>query len=99
MATLNDSSALGSLNEKDYINKLYDKNTDTTKKLLQEHYTDNAGALDTEAQRVQQQTNDNVTRTIVEAKKAKSVGTVPLSGGARDQEALSRGNARQANDT
>ena len=31
MATLNDTSALNALNEKDYINKLYDNNTDAAK--------------------------------------------------------------------
>lgn len=99
MANLYDSSALGSLNEKDYINKLYDQNTGTTQKLLEQYYTDNGGALNTEQDRVGQQTDDYVNRTLVEAKKAQGTGTVPLSAGAKAQEALVRNNAQQANVT
>lgn len=99
MANLYDSSALSSLNEKDYINKLYDTNTDTTKKLLEQYYTDNSGALNTEQERVGQTADDYVNRTLVEAKKAQDVGTVPMSTGAKAQEALVRGNAQQANVT
>jgi hypothetical protein len=99
MANLYDSSALSSLNEKDYINKLYDTNTDTTKKLLEQYYTDNSGALNTEQERVGQTSDDYVNRTLVEAKKAQDVGTVPMSTGAKAQEALVRGNAQQANVT
>ena len=99
MANLYDSSALGSLNEKDYINKLYDTNTDTTKKLLEQHYTDNGIGLDTEKNRIGQQTEDYVNRTLVEAKKAQNTGSVPMSAGASAQAALSRNNAQQANVT
>ena len=100
MATLNDTSALNALNEKDYINKLYDNNTDAAKKLLQESYTDNTGVLNTEKNRVQQQTQENVNRTQVEAQAAQDKYTGPkLSFGAQQQEALNRGNARQANVT
>lgn len=99
MANLYESSALSSLNEKDYINKLYDTNTDTTKKLLEQYYTDNSGALNTEQERVGQTADDYVNRTLVEAKKAQDVGTVPMSTGAKAQEALVRGNAQQANVT
>ena len=98
MADLKDTSALKSLNDQDYINKLYGTNNDTTKKLLEEHYTDNTGLLNTEKQSVQQQTQDNVTRTQVEAQKAQDGYNGPrLSYGATQQEALSRGNAQQAN--
>lgn len=100
MATLNDTSALNALNEKDYINKLYDSNTDATKKLLAENYTDNTGFLNTEQNRVQQQTQENVNRTQVEAQAARDDYTGPkLSFGAQQQEALSRGNAQQGNVT
>ena len=67
MATLYDTSALKALNERDYINKLYDSNNDTTKQLLQQNYTDNTGVLATEQNKVQQQTQENVNRTQVEA--------------------------------
>lgn len=100
MATLNDTSALNALNEKDYINKLYDSNTDAAKKLLAENYTDNTGVLNTEKNRVQQQTQENVNRTQVEAQTAQDKYTGPkLSLGAQQQEALSRGNAKQGNVT
>lgn len=100
MADLKDTSALKSLNDQDYINKLYGTNSDTTKKMLEEHYTDNTGLLDTEKQSVQQQTEDNVKRTYVEAAKAQNAYSGPrLSYGASAQEALSRGNAQQGNVT
>lgn len=100
MANLTDSSALSALNEKDYINKLYDSNTDTTKKLLQDNYTQNEGLLNTEKQNVQNQTTANVDRTNVEAQQSKNSYTGPkLTLGASAQESLSRGNAQQSNVT
>ena len=100
MASLNDTSALNALNEKDYINKLYDSNTKAAKNLLKENYTDNTGFLNTEQNRVQQQTQENVNRTQVEAQSAQDKYTGPkLSLGAQQQEALSRGNAKQGNVT
>lgn len=100
MATLKDTSALNALNEKDYVNKLYDTNTDTTKQLLQQNFTDNSGLLNTEQQKVQQQTQENVNRTQVEAQQAQNSYNGPkLSLGASQQEALSRGNATQKNVT
>lgn len=98
MATLKDTSALNALNEKDYINKLYDSNTDTTKQLLQQNFTDNSGLLNTEQNKVQKQTAENVNRTQVEAQSAQDSYNGPkLSLGASQQEALSRGNATQKN--
>lgn len=98
MSTLRDTSALNALNEQKYINKLYDTNTDTTKKLLQENYTENAGLLNTEQNRAQQQTQDYVNRTQVESQTAQDQYNGPrLSLGASQQEALNRGNALQAN--
>lgn len=100
MANLKNTSALDALNEKDYINKLYDSNTDTTKKLLEQNYSDNQGVLGNEQNRVQQQTQENVNRTQVESQKAQDQYTGPkLSLGAQQQEALSRGNAQQGNVT
>lgn len=100
MATLRDTSALNALNEKDYVNKLYDTNTDTTKQLLQQNFTDNSGLLNNEQQKVQQQTQENVNRTQVEAQAAQNSYNGPkLSLGASQQEALSRGNATQKNVT
>lgn len=100
MANLKDSSALSALNEKDYINKLYDSNDSTTKKLLQDNYTQNESLLDAEKQSVQKQTDTNINRTNVESQQAKNAYTGPkLTSGASAQEALSRGNALQANTT
>lgn len=98
MATLYDTSALNALNEKNYINKLYDDNTSTTQKLLEQNFSDNTGLLNTEKQNVQQQTAENLNRTQVEANKMQSLYDGPkLSLGASQQEALSRGNATQQN--
>lgn len=100
MATLKDTSALKALNEQDYVNKLYDSNNDTTKQLLQQNYADNTGYLNNEQNRVQQQTQENVNRTQVEAQAAQNqYDGSKLSAGASQQEALSRGNAQQANTT
>ena len=100
MATLKDTSALKALNEQDYVNKLYDSNNDTTKQLLQQNYTDNTGYLNNEQNRVQEQTQENVNRTQVEAQAAQNqYNGSKLSTGARQQEALSRGNAQQTNTT
>ena len=70
MATLREDSALNALNEKDYINKLYDTNNDSAKKLLEESYGNNTGFLNAEQNRVQQETQENVNRTQVEAQTA-----------------------------
>ena len=100
MATLKDTSALNTLNEKDYINKLYDNNTAEAKKLLAESYGNNSSYLNKEQNRVQQQTQENVNRTQVESAQAQGAYTGKnLSAGAKQQEAMSRGNARQANTT
>lgn len=103
MATLKDTSALEALNEKDYINKLYDSTGDTQKQMLQDHYAQNTGVLDTEKQNVQQQTDSNLQRTYVEA--AKNAGIYNggagqrVSAGASAQAALSQGNQQQKNVT
>ena len=100
MATLREDSALNALNEKDYINKLYDTNNDSAKKLLEESYGNNTGFLNAEQNRVQQETQENVNRTQVEAQTAQDKYTGPqLSYGASQQEALNRSNARQSNVT
>lgn len=100
MATLNDTSALKALNEQNYINKLYDTNTDTQKKLLEQNYTDNTGVLNSEQNRVQQQTQENVNRTQVEANSNQNTYNGPkLTLGANVQADLARDNAQQGNVT
>ena len=101
MKTVNTSleSALNTLNEKDYINKLYGENSEADKKLIQENYTDNTGILNTEQNRVQQQTQDNVNRTQVEANSnPQNVYNGPkLSYGANQQASLTQENALRGN--
>ena len=98
MADLKADSALNALNEKDYINKLYDSNNKTQQDLLKQNYTDGTAALNQEQSRVQQQTQEHVNRTQVEAQGAQNQYTGPkLSLAAKQQERLSRDNAKQSN--
>lgn len=103
MPNINDSSAMSALNEKDYINKLYDTNTEGQKKLIQENYTDNMGVLNQEQQKTQQQTAGYVDRTAVENQQAKSIyangNGQNVSAGANLQASLYQDNARQKNTT
>lgn len=103
MATLKDTSALQALNEKDYINKLYDDSAQGQKQLLTDHYTQNNGALDKETQGVQQQTADNVQRTYTEAARNAGIyggGTGKrVSAGGNAQAALMQDNQQQKNVT
>ena len=98
MADLYTDSALNALNEKDYINKLYDSNNKTQQDLLKQNYTDGTGTLNQEQNRVQQQTQEHVNRTQVEAQGAQNQYSGPkLSLAAKQQERLSRDNAKQSN--
>lgn len=103
MATLKDTSALQALNEKDYINKLYDAAGNGQKQMLQDHYAQNTGVLDKETQGVQQQTADHVQRTYAEAARNAGLysgGTANrVSAGGNAQAALSQGNQQQKNVT
>ena len=100
MASIQNTSAMKALNEKDYINKLYDSNSEVQNQLLKENYTDNSGLLDTEHKKVQTQGAEHVNRTQVEANKMQDVYDGPkLSPGASQQEALLRGNAQRQNVT
>jgi hypothetical protein len=103
MATLKDTSALSSLNEQDYLNKLYDDKTQQQTQTLTGNYDANAGALEGAQQSIQQQTAENITRTNVEADKAteryQQEQLPKLSEGASAQAALSSGNQRQKNVT
>ena len=103
MATLKDTAALGSLNEQDYLNKLYDSKGTTQQNTLQQNDFANTGALDTAKQSVQQQTADNLQRTEVEAQRAEQMyqqEQVPkLSAGASAQAALTQSNQKKKNVT
>lgn len=71
MANLTDTSATKALDEEKYINDLYDKGRDTQKQLLQENFTQAAGTLNGEQERVQQQkqTDEDLTDAYVNALK------------------------------
>ena len=99
MATTTIVPATQTVDEEKFINKLYDGNLSNQKQTLQDNYTQNNAALDSEKQSVQQQTDTNITRTNVEADRAAQADGPMLSGGANAQAALSRGNQRQQNVT
>lgn len=98
MANLFNTAATNSLNEEDYINKLYDTNRDREKQLLVDAFSSNTKALDTEKQNVQQQTQENLQRTDVEAQRAQQ-GYKPanVSAGVNQQAALSMANQQRKN--
>lgn len=56
-------------NAEEYINKLYDATQDKQKQMLTDAYKANTEALDTEKQNVQNQTNQYLERTNVEAQR------------------------------
>ena len=103
MATIKDTAATSALNEDKYINKLYDTSLDSQKKLLDQNLQENTGVLDQETQNVQQQTDDNLQRTYVEATKAAGAysgpGAPKISGGASAQAGLSQWNQQAADTT
>lgn len=103
MATLKDTSALSSLNEQDYLNKLYEDKSQKQNTTLNEGYNAFTGSLDGAQDSIQQQTAQNIQRTNVEADKATEryqQEQIPkLSQGASAQAALSSGNQQQKNIT
>lgn len=103
MATLKDTSALSSLNEQDYLNKLYEDKSQKQNQTLTQGYNATTGALEGAQGSIQQQTAQNIQRTEVEANKAAEryqQEQIPkLSEGASAQAALSTGNQQQKNIT
>ena len=100
MANISNTSAMKALNEKTYINKLYDNNNKVQTELLEQNYKDNSGVLDTEGQNVEVQAQDAVNRTNVEADKMANQYQGPkLSLGTSQQESLLRTNAQRQNVT
>lgn len=98
MASIKDTAATSALNEEDYINKLYDTNLNNQNQVLQENFGNDNAVLDTQQQNVQQQTDQYVQRTDVEAKKAADLyGDGGLSAGAQAQVGLSQENAQRRN--
>ena len=101
MATLKDTAALSSLNEQEYLNKLYDNKGNTQNQTLQSNDIANTGVLNAEKQTIQQQTAENLNRTEVEAQKAQQMyqqEQIPkVSAGASAQAALMQSNQRKKN--
>ena len=100
MPTIKDTAATSALNEDKYINKLYDDVRDSQKQQLDRNYTDNSSFLDSQQQGVQNQTDEYLTRTKVEAEKAakeyEDTQYPQLSGGGAAQARLSQWNQRTA---
>lgn len=100
MPTIKDTAATSALNEDKYINKLYDNARDSQKQQLDQNYADNSSFLDSQQQGVQNQTDEYLNRTNVEAEKAAKeyeAGQYPrISGGAAAQAGLSQWNQRTA---
>jgi hypothetical protein len=85
-------------NAEDYINKLYDGVQDKQKELLTEAYSNNTGALDTEKQNVQNQTDQYLERTDVEAQRVNQQYKPPrVSGAVNQQAALTMENQQKKN--
>lgn len=88
-------------NEKDYINKMYDATLESQKAEIQEDYDQAGVQLDEQQKKAQQQTDANLTRTYVEAEKARKnsaelENAYGLTSGAMAQARLSQDNQLQA---
>lgn len=83
-----------------FINKLYDDSLSKQKDTLSGNYTQNTGALDSEQQKTQAQTQDYLQRTDVEAEKGRqNVPVSNLSAGAQQQAALTLDNQQKRDTT
>ena len=98
MANLYDSSATGALNEKEYIDKIFDTSGKQQQDLIAQNYKDTIAQLDKGQQQTQQQTGDYLHRTEVENAKLNQ-GYRPNSDIYKAQLGLSMGNQNQANTT
>lgn len=88
------------MNEKDYINKMYDASLESEKAGLQQGYDQANAQLEEQQKKAQQQTDANLTRTYVEAAKAqKNYSEVQnaygLTSGAMAQARLAQDNQLQ----
>lgn len=97
MAAVN--PVLQSEEETKFINKLYDDSLSKQKDTLAGNYTQNTGALESEQQKNQAQTQDYLQRTDVEAEKGRQNAPISgLSAGAKQQAGLTLDN-QQKRDT
>lgn len=105
MSNIYSSGATSALNEKEYINKIYDKIGTSQKDTLKENYDASVKQLDTGTQAVKGQTADYVKRAYVEnGRAANNYQASPASTGSsrrgnNAQAALTLGNQNQANVT
>lgn len=93
-----ETSASDALNTGEYINKLYDRRQNAQQGLMDQNQKDSNAFLNDQSQAVQNQTNDYVNRTNVEAQKAAQQPTTNnrnLSYGATVQQGLTRQNQQQ----
>lgn len=83
-----------------FINKLYDSTLEQQKQSLTDNYSQNTGALNTEKQNVQQQSDAYRERTNVESEKGSRNAPVSgLSAGAQSQAALTLDNQQKKDTT
>ena len=109
MATIYDSRGTSALNEKDYINKLYDTSLGSQKDAIDEGYKNSIMQLNASQKNTQGQTQEYLKRAYVEGgraygnmKASTGVGGTTVSGmgaGANAQARLTLGNQNQANTT
>ena len=104
MSNIYSSGATSALNEKEYINKIYDKIGTSQKDTLKENYDASVKQLDTGTQAVKGQTADYVKRAYVENGRAAnnyqaSPAITSSRSGNNAQAALTLGNQNQANVT
>ena len=91
----------GGKSQQDYINKMYDASLESEKAGLQQGYDQANAQLEEQQKKAQQQTDANLTRTYVEAEKArKNYGEVQnaygLTSGAMAQARLAQDNQLQS---
>lgn len=91
-------------NEKDYINQMYDSTLESEKAGLKQNYDQANAQLDQQKQQAQQQTDANLTRTYVEAEKARKnynevQNAYGLASGAVAQARLAQDNQLQSDMT
>ena len=85
-------------NAADYINKLYDETQNKQKQMLTDAYNVTNKTLDAEKQNVQQQTDNNLQRTNVEAQRvSQQYKPAPMSSAASQQAALTMENQQKKN--
>lgn len=101
MAETTTPAAYQSVNDEEYINKMYDSNLASQKQTLQQGYDQNISNLDAEKQAGQRQTDANLNRTYVESQKAQKgynevQNAYGLTSGAMSQARLAQDNQLQA---